>query len=188
MGKKYFDGNWNNGVDDMIKPFLEKRPTIAPEVWVAENAVVVGGVTLHPKSSVWYGAVLRGDDSTITIGAGSNIQDLTMVHCSQKCPTVVGKGVTVGHGVILHGCTIEDDALIGMGSILLNGCVIGAGAIIGAGSLVTQGTVIPPKMLAMGSPAKVVRPVKPEEYEDNLHSALDYQKLAQIELRKNERE
>lgn len=158
----------------MIKAIGDMRPVLGEAARVAESADLVGDVTLGNHASVWFGAVLRADEGPIQIGADSNIQDNSVVHVSPGHPVIVGERVTVGHRAILHGCTVENGALIGMGAILLNGCVIGAGAMVAAGALVTQGTVIPPGMLAMGSPAKVVRPLRGEELEANRRSALDY--------------
>lgn len=166
----------------MILSYREHTPVIAPSARVAENATLVGQVTLAEQTSIWYGAVLRGDNCPISIGAGSNIQDNAVCHAGLTYPVTVGKDVTVGHGAILHGCTIEDGALIGMGAILLNGCVVGAGSLVAAGALVTSGTVIPPGSLVMGSPAKVVRLLRPEELESNLSSARHYVQCAAGQL------
>ena len=130
-----------------------------PSAFIAPTADLMGDVDLAEDSSVWYQAVLRGDIGPIRIGARSNIQDLTMVHVDEGIPCIVGADVTVGHRCVLHGCTIEDECLIGMGSILLNSVRVGSGSIIGAGSVVTEGRDIPPGSLVMGVPAKVVRPV-----------------------------
>jgi carbonic anhydrase/acetyltransferase-like protein (isoleucine patch superfamily) len=119
----------------------------------------MGDVTLGPGASVWYGAVLRGDLDRIVIGAASNLQDGTIVHVDDGRPTLVGARVGVGHRAIVHGCTVEDDCLIGMGSILLNGVVVGTGSVVAAGAVVREGMVIPPGSLVMGVPARVVRPV-----------------------------
>jgi len=127
--------------------------------FIAPTADVMGDVDLAEDSSVWYQAVLRGDIGPIRIGERSNIQDLTMVHVDEGIPCIIGADVTVGHRCILHGCTIEDECLIGMGSVLLNSVRVGSGSIIGAGSVVTEGRDIPPGSLVMGVPAKVVRPV-----------------------------
>ena len=130
-----------------------------PSAFIAPTADVMGDVDLAEDSSVWYQAVLRGDIGPIRIGARSNIQDLTMVHVDEGAPCTIGADVTVGHGCILHGCTVEDECLIGMGSVLLNGVRVGTGSIVGAGAVVTEGREIPPGSLVMGVPAKVVRPV-----------------------------
>lgn len=166
----------------MIIPYNIQTPKINKTARIAYNATLVGSVTLSDSVSIWYGAVLRGDASDIFIGDRSNIQEQCVLHCDIDCPLSVGKNVTVGHGVILHGCTVEDDCLIGMGSTLLNGCTIGKGSMIGAGSLVTQGTVIPSGMLAMGRPAKVIRPLSSDEIEHLSTSADVYCELAKGQL------
>ena len=138
----------------------DSTPTIAEDAFLASTAVVAGKVTLAAKSSVWYGCVLRAEVEPITIGASSNIQDLSVVHTDPGSPVVIGERVTVGHRVVLHGCTIEDDVLIGMGAVVMNGAVVGQGAVIAAGAVVTGGTQIPPMTLAAGVPAKTLeRPV-----------------------------
>ena len=142
--------------------------------FVAEGARIIGDVSLKKDSSVWFNAVLRGDEEQIIIGEGSNIQDNCVVHCGPNGPTIVGKGVTVGHLALLHGCRIGDNTLIGMGSIVMNGAVIGNNCIIGAGSLITFGTVIPDNSMAFGRPAKVVRTVTPEEIASNRNDAAVY--------------
>ncbi len=151
-----------------------KEPAIAAGAILFPGVQVVGDVTLAPGVSVWYNAVLRGDEAPITVGRDSNIQDGCILHVDRGCPTILGEGVTVGHGCILHGCTIGDHALVGMGSILLNGAVLETGCMLGAGSLVTEGTVIPSGMLAFGRPAKPVRPLTPEEREGLRESARRY--------------
>jgi carbonic anhydrase/acetyltransferase-like protein (isoleucine patch superfamily) len=135
---------------------------IDPTAFIAPGAIVLGDVHLGAESSVWYNAVLRGDTDRITIGDQTNIQDLTMIHADEGVPCTVGNRVTVGHRVILHGCTIEDDCLIGMGAIILNGVRVGRGSIIGAGAVVLEGMEIPPSSLVVGLPAKIVRPVDEE--------------------------
>jgi carbonic anhydrase/acetyltransferase-like protein (isoleucine patch superfamily) len=132
-------------------------PEIAPDVFVAPTAVVVGRVRLLPGASVWWGAVLRGDNEWITVGEGSNIQDGAICHTDMGAPLIVGAGVTVGHGVILHGCTIGDGALVGMGSVVLNHARLGAGALLGAKALIAEGKTVPDRSLALGAPAKVIR-------------------------------
>jgi carbonic anhydrase/acetyltransferase-like protein (isoleucine patch superfamily) len=136
-----------------------KRPVIDPTAWVAPGALLLGDVTLGPASSVWYAAVLRGDMAPIVIGAQSNLQDGTVVHVDADVPCTVGSRVGVGHRAILHGCTIEDDCLIGMGSIVLNGAVVGRGSVVAAGAVVKEGFIVPPGSLVVGTPARVVRPV-----------------------------
>ena len=136
---------------------------IDDSAFIAEGTKVLRDVVLEKNSSVWFGAVLRGDENRIVIGEGSNIQDNCVVHVGANDPTIVGKNVTVGHLAILHGCTIGDNTLIGMHSTIMNGAVIGSGCIIGACSLVTEKTVIPDNSLAFGSPAKVIRRTTEEE-------------------------
>ena len=166
----------------MIKPFQQLFPRLDASARLAENATVVGDVTVEAQASIWYGAVLRADESPIRVGAGSNLQDNVVVHVGRTHPATIGRNVTVGHGAILHGCTVEDGCLIGMGAILLNGCTIGAGSLVAAGSLVTQNTVIPPGCLAMGSPARVARPLTPEEAADLVRSAQTYREMSQLTL------
>ena len=132
-------------------------PDIADDAWVAPNAQVMGDVVLGPGASVWFGAVLRGDSERLTIGARTNIQDLSVLHTDPGFPLVIGEGCTIGHRAILHGCSLEDNVLIGMGATVLNGARIGTGSLIGAGALVTEGKEIPPGALVMGAPGKVVR-------------------------------
>ena len=132
-------------------------PEIDPEAFVAPTAVVVGKVTMGPRSSIWYGAVARADAEVIEIGADSNVQDGSTLHSDPGFPLVLGRGVTVGHGVVLHGCRVDDDVLVGMGSTVLNGAHIGSGSIIAAGAVVMQGMEVPPNSLVAGVPAKVRR-------------------------------
>jgi carbonic anhydrase/acetyltransferase-like protein (isoleucine patch superfamily) len=143
--------------------FLYVQPRIDPTAYVAPQAVVIGDVRLAARASVWPTSVLRGDINYIEIGEGSNIQDGSIVHLAEDLPVRVGKLVTVGHRAILHACTVEDNCLIGMGATILDGAVIGQGSIIGAHALVTKGAHVPPGSLVMGTPAKVVRPLSPEE-------------------------
>ncbi len=148
-------------------------------IFIAKSADVVGKVKLGDFISVWFQAVIRGDVDTITIGDRTNIQDGTVVHVAPGHPTVIGEGVSIGHNAIIHGCKIGNNVLIGMGAIILNGAQIGDNSIVGAGSLVTQGKVFPPNSLIMGSPAKVARPLKPEEVQsirDNAEEYLDTMK------------
>lgn len=162
-----------------------KKPDIHPSVFVAPGAVVRGDVQLAAGSSVFYNAVLRGDRAAISIGEGTNIQDNCVVHVEYDLPVTVGKNVTVGHGAILHGCTIGDETLIGMGAIVLNGARIGSHCLIGAGALVTQSTVIPDGMMALGSPARVKSPLTPEAIASLHETALHYRQEAQ-ELKEQE--
>ncbi|HEU5171472.1 MAG TPA: gamma carbonic anhydrase family protein [Gemmatimonadales bacterium] len=134
-------------------------PTIHPSAFIAPTAAVLGDVTLEEESSVWYQAVVRGDLAPVRIGPQSNIQDGTIVHVDSGVPCTVGRRVAVGHRVILHGCTIEDDCLIGMGSVLLNGVRVGTGSVIAAGAVIPEGVIVPPGSLVMGVPGRVVRAV-----------------------------
>ncbi|KJS62328.1 gamma carbonic anhydrase family protein [Streptomyces rubellomurinus] len=138
-------------------------PSVDPTAFLAPNAVVVGDVTIGAGASVWYGAVLRADAGPITVGAGSNIQDNCSLHADPGFPLVVGERITVGHNAVLHGCTVEDDVLVGMSATVLNGARIGTGSLIAAGAVVPQGTVVPPGSLVAGVPAKVRRELTEEE-------------------------
>lgn len=142
---------------------VRQTPRLGADVFIAPGAIVTGAVTLGDRVSVWYHAVLRADLNRIEVDEGSNIQDNAVLHLGDDSPCLVGRHVTVGHGALVHGCTVEDDAVIGMGAIVLDGAVIGAGALVGAGAVVTPGTRIPPGMLAVGSPAKAIRPLTDEE-------------------------
>lgn len=134
---------------------------IDPSVFLAPTALVLGDVTIGPDASVWYGSVIRGDLEAITIGEGTNIQDLSVLHADPGQPCRIGRHVGVGHRAILHGCEVEDGCLIGMGSVVLNGAVIGAGSVVAAGALVPEGMRVPPGSLVMGVPGRVVRAVDP---------------------------
>ena len=160
----------------MIRPFRGVRPTIASTAYVDESAQVIGDVVIGDESSVWMNAVVRGDVNTIRIGRRTNIQDGTIVHVMREPshPTVVGDEVTVGHGVILHGCTVADRCLIGMGAVLLNGSSVGADCIVAAGTLLTEGVVVPPRSLVMGSPGKVRRALTDDEVAFIRDSAANY--------------
>lgn len=151
-----------------------RQPQVAATAWVADSAQVMGAVTLHASASVWFGTVIRGDTETIEIGEGSNIQDGSVLHADHGKPLVVGKHVTVGHKVMLHGCTIGDESLIGIGAVILNGAKIGKNCLVGAGSLVTEGKEFPDGSMIMGSPAKVVRALSPEQIEGLRQSARHY--------------
>ena len=167
----------------MIIKFQNKQPQLGENVYVSENAMVIGDVTLGDEVNIWFGAVLRGDMHYIKIGNRTNIQDNSVVHVTTKVsPTNIGSGVTVGHGAIIHGCTIEDDCLIGMGAILMDDAVIGAGSLIGAGALIPPNMKIPKNSLVVGSPGKVVRQVKDFEREMILERPQEYIDLASIYL------
>ena len=151
-----------------------KTPQVDSTAWIADSAQVMGHVTLGPDASVWFGCVLRGDTESMTIGEGSNIQDLTVMHADHGLPLTICKHVTVGHKVMLHGCTIGDESLIGIGAIVLNGARIGKNCLVGAGSLVTEGKEFPDGSMIMGTPAKVVRQLTPEQIEGLRLSAQHY--------------
>jgi carbonic anhydrase/acetyltransferase-like protein (isoleucine patch superfamily) len=153
-------------------------PQVAEGVFVAPGARVVGRVTLDREASVWFNCVLRGDSDTVTIGEGSNIQDGSIVHTDGGSPAVVGRNVTVGHGCIIHGCTIGDDCLIGMGSTILSGARLGPNCLVGAGSLITEGKEFPAGSVIMGRPAKVVREVEERDLEMIRRGAEHYRQNA----------
>lgn len=151
----------------MIKNFQDKRPKIHESVFVAENAVIIGDVEIGKDSSIWYGSILRGDVNFIRIGERVNIQDSSVIHVSAKThPTVLEDEITVGHRVTLHGCYVESNCLIGIGSVILDGARIGRNSLVAAGSLVTPGTVVPAGSLVMGSPARVKRALTSDEIKD----------------------
>jgi carbonic anhydrase/acetyltransferase-like protein (isoleucine patch superfamily) len=154
----------------MIYQLGDRTPTLPEEYYVADSARVIGDVTLHHQASIWFGTVLRGDIEPIVVGERSNIQDNSVAHTSHGLPVVIGRDVTVGHHVTLHGCTIGNNCLIGMGAILLDGSKIGDNCLIGAGALVKQGQEIPAGSMAVGSPARVVRQLSPEEI-GNIHKS-----------------
>ena len=143
--------------DEQMARYFAAAPTIHPTAFVAPGAVVLGDVTLEENTSVWFGAVLRGDINRIRIGPGSNIQDGSVVHLADELGVTVGQYVTCGHRAILHACTVDDEVLVGMGATILDGAEIGARSVIGANALVTQNTKIPPGSMVLGSPAKVRR-------------------------------
>ncbi len=155
-------------------------PKLHNEAWAAPNSSLIGNVSLAARASVWYSATLRAEFEPIEIGAGSNIQDGVTVHVDPGFPARIGAGVTVGHNAVLHGCTVEDDVLIGMGAIVLNGAVIGTGSLIAAGAVVAQGTVVPPRTLVAGVPGKVRRDLSADEVTHNQHNALAYRQLIDL--------
>jgi len=154
-------------------------PRIAASAWVADSAQVIGNVVLHENSSVWFGVVLRGDSEALTVGRGSNIQDGSVVHADPGFPATLGEDVTIGHQVMLHGCTIGDGSLIGIQAVVLNGAKIGRGCLVGAGALVTEGKEFPDGSLIIGSPARVARPLRPEEIDGLRKTAAHYVANAQ---------
>lgn len=163
-----------------IHSFLHHQPQIHESSYVAPSADVIGRVTLHELSSVWFNATLRGDINEIVIGPRSNVQDNAVIHLADDFGCYVGELVTVGHSAILHACTVKDEVLIGMGAIVLDGAVIGERSIIGAGALVTGHTIIPPGSLVLGSPAKVVKTLSLEEQAKIKDWALKYVKGSRL--------
>lgn len=158
----------------MIKDYQGKSPIISSDSYIAETAVVIGNVTIEKDANIWFGSVLRGDYSEIYIGEGTNIQENSVVHGDKEYKVQVGRGCTIGHGAIIHGCTIGDNSLIGMGAIILNGAKIGNNSIVGAGSLVTQNKEYEDGVLILGNPAKVIRKLTQEEIESNKKSYEEY--------------
>ena len=152
----------------------DDTPRIAPSAWVADSASVIGKVELAEEASVWFNTVVRGDTDWLRIGRGSNVQDGSVLHTDAGIELVIGGHVTVGHQVMLHGCTIGDNSLIGIQSVVLNGAKVGKNCLVGAGSLVTEGKEFPDGSLIMGSPARVVRPLAPEQIERLAWSAKHY--------------
>lgn len=149
-------------------------PEVHESAFVAHTAVLIGQVKLGAGSSAFYGVVMRGDSNSITVGEGSNLQDNVVLHADPGFPTTVGNGVSVGHGAVVHGCTVEDDCLIGMSATIMNGAVIGAGSLVAGGAVVLEGAIIPPGSLVAGVPAKVRRELSAEELEHVRENARNY--------------
>ena len=158
----------------MIYKFKNNTPTLHKKSWVASNAVLIGKVILEKNANVWFNVVLRGDIEPITIGEGSNVQDGSVFHTDPDCPLTIGKNVTVGHMVMLHGCDIADDTLIGIGSTILNKARIGKNCIVGANTLIPENKVIPDRSLVLGCPGKVIRQVTDKEIEEIKENARHY--------------
>lgn len=157
-----------------LLPHGEATPEVHPSAFVAPGAFVIGRVHLGESSSVWYGAVLRGDTEPITIGARTNVQDGSLFHADPGYPATVGEGCVIGHHAVIHGCTIEDGCLIGMGATVLNGAKVGAGSIVAAGAVVPEGREFPPGSLIVGIPAKRVKEVSEEQAHDITRGAREY--------------
>lgn len=155
-------------------------PNLHAESWVAPNASVIGKVSLAARVSVWYGATLRAEAESIEVGFGTNIQDGVTIHVDKEFPVRIGEGVSVGHNAVVHGCTIEDDALIGAGAVILNGAVVGSGALVAAGALIPQGMVVPARSLVTGVPGRVRRELSAAEIASNQHNAKVYRQLLDV--------
>jgi carbonic anhydrase/acetyltransferase-like protein (isoleucine patch superfamily) len=155
-------------------PFNGSSPSVDPTAWLAPSATVIGSVAIGPRTGVYFGAVVRADKSPIVVGAGSNLQDGVVVQADPGFPATIGSGVSVGHAAVLHGCTLEDDCLIGMGAIVLNGAVVGTGSMIAAGAVVLEGATIPPGSLVAGVPGKVRRELTAAEREGVVKNATGY--------------
>ncbi|MEH6835309.1 MULTISPECIES: gamma carbonic anhydrase family protein [Falsihalocynthiibacter] len=153
----------------------DRAPQIDPDSWIAPDANIIGGVIIRAGASVWFGTTLRGDNEDITLGEGSNIQENCVLHTDMGFPLVIGAGCTIGHKAMLHGCTIGENTLVGMGAIVLNGAKIGRNCLIGAGALITEGKVIPDGSLVMGAPGKIIRDLDEKAIAGLRASALSYQ-------------
>ena len=160
-----------------LYPFAGTTPAVHESVFVAPTASIIGNATLARDSSAFYGVSVRADTAAITVGEGSNLQDNVVLHADPGFPCTVGERVSVGHAAVVHGCTVEDDCLIGMGATVLNGAVIGAGSLVAAGAVVLEGTVVPPRSLVAGVPGKVRRELTDEEYDGVRANAARYREL-----------
>ncbi len=173
----------------MIMAFQGKLPKIDPTVFIADSAIVIGDVEIGPGSNIWFHTIVRGDDNTIRIGSNCNIQDACVLHVVEEhYPLFLEDGVVLGHRVVVHGCRIKKGSLIGIGAIVLNGAEVGEESIVGAGSVVAPNTIIPPRMLAMGSPAKPVRPLEEKDIRMIQRTVRNYQNLKEIYQGKKGRE
>ena len=160
-----------------LRPFRGNTPRVADDAFIADNAVLIGDVEIGSGSSVWFGVVIRADSSKITIGERSNVQDMSMLHSDEDAPCTIGNDVTIGHGALVHGCTVEDGAQISMGAIVLSHARVGAGAIVGAGALVPEGAVVEPNTIVMGVPAKPRRAVTEDDRARTIGAARHYSEL-----------
>lgn len=165
--------------EPLLLPWAGKRPVLAESSWLAPDVTLVGKVSIGNQASIWYGSVLRADGAHISIGDRSNIQDGSVVHTTEVLPVILGTGVSVGHRAVLHGCTVQEDVLVGMGAVLLNGCVIGTGSLIAAGTVVLEGTIIPPRSLVAGVPGKVRRQTTDTELDKIKSNAAVYLDLTE---------
>ena len=169
----------------MLIPYLEHYPQVATNVFIAPGAKIIGQVSIDTEASIWFNCVLRGDIEQIKIGSGTNIQDLSVIHTNPGHPTIIKNNVTVGHSCVLHGCTINEHCLIGIGAIILNGAVIGENSLVAAGSLIPERKIYPPNSLILGSPAKVIRELTEQEIDSIRASAERYKKRGQEYLARN---
>ena len=167
----------------MIREIPARRPQVHPDTWIDPSASLIGEVTVEAGASVWPFAVLRGDENRVVLGRDSNVQDGSVLHVTAEHPCLVGAGVTIGHRAVVHGCTVRDNARIGIGAIVLNGAVVEEGAQVGAGALVPPGKIVPAGWLVMGVPAKPVRQMSPEEQEEIRLNATTYVELWRREYR-----
>jgi carbonic anhydrase/acetyltransferase-like protein (isoleucine patch superfamily) len=158
----------------MILSLDSAAPTVADDSWIAPTATVIGQATIGSETGIWYNAVIRADDAPISIGDGTNIQDGCVVHADPGSPTVIGSGVSVGHNAVLHGCTVADNVLVGMGAVIMNGAHVGADSLVAAGALVTEKMVVPPRSLIAGAPAKIRRELTDTEVENIRANAANY--------------
>ncbi|NMO93037.1 gamma carbonic anhydrase family protein [Actinomycetospora sp. TBRC 11914] len=164
-------------MDSLLVTVDGHAPQVDPSAWIAPGAVVAGRASIGPEVGVWYGAVVRADNDAITIGAGSNIQDGSVLHADPGFPCTVGENVTVGHRAVVHGCTVEDEVLVGMGAVIMNGATVGRGSVVAAGAVISQGVTVPPGSLVAGVPGKVRRETSAEEQGFNQMSAAAYRHL-----------
>jgi len=162
-----------------LYPYRGKRPSIAPDAWVAPTASLIGDVTLEAGASVWYGVTIRGDMAAVRVGPRSNVQDNCVIHTDANEPTILGADVTLGHGAIVHSSVVEDNVLIGMGAVLVGANRVGAGSIVGAGAVLPSGMTVPGRKLVVGVPATVVRDVEPKDERWTVNAAKHYVELSQ---------
>ena len=163
----------------LLVPFEGREPRVHPSAWLAPTATLVGDVTVEADAVVLFGAVLRGDMDRIVLGRGSNLQDNAVIHTDTGFPALVGTGVSIGHAAVVHGCTVEDDCLIGMNATVLNGAIIGRGSLVAAGTVVLEGTVVPPRSLVAGVPGRVRRTLTDAEQAHVVANAAAYERLVQ---------
>ncbi len=171
----------------MIRELNGKKPQIHPTAFIHETAEIIGDVTIEKDASVWPYCVLRGDIDSIVIGEGTNVQDNTVAHTIKGQPVILGKRISVGHSVVLHGCVVNDDCIVGMGSIVLDGAVVEEECLVGAGAVVSPNTTVPKGHLALGIPARSIRKLKPEEVEHIRENAREYYRLSELHRKTSRR-